>query len=79
MTETTRLRALAERLAREAGALQRERYETTLSIRSKSADIDLVRFISGGDKRDQYGEDYIQEYIAPPQYLSSTIILVTTR
>ena len=42
MTETARLRALAERLAREAGALQRERYETDLSIRSKTADIDLV-------------------------------------
>jgi myo-inositol-1(or 4)-monophosphatase len=40
--EATRLRALAERLAREAGALQREKYETLIEIRTKSASIDLV-------------------------------------
>jgi myo-inositol-1(or 4)-monophosphatase len=34
--------ALAIRLAREAGALQRARYETTLEIASKSRPIDLV-------------------------------------
>ncbi len=34
--------ALAQRLAREAGAIQRERYGTALEIRSKSAAIDLV-------------------------------------
>jgi myo-inositol-1(or 4)-monophosphatase len=33
---------LTIRLAREAGGLQRERYETPLEIRSKSVDIDLV-------------------------------------
>ena len=34
--------ALALRLAREAGAIQRERYETRLEIASKSRSIDLV-------------------------------------
>ncbi len=34
--------ALAERLAREAGALQRQRYESRLEIRTKSAAVDLV-------------------------------------
>lgn len=34
--------ALARALARRAGALQRERYETALTIDSKSASIDLV-------------------------------------
>jgi myo-inositol-1(or 4)-monophosphatase len=34
--------ALAVRLAREAGAIQRERYETRLEIASKSRPIDLV-------------------------------------
>jgi myo-inositol-1(or 4)-monophosphatase len=34
--------ALATRLARAAGALQRERYESDLEIRTKSAAIDLV-------------------------------------
>jgi myo-inositol-1(or 4)-monophosphatase len=33
---------LAERLAREAGAIQRERYEGDFEIRTKSAKIDLV-------------------------------------
>jgi len=42
MSETARVLALAERLAREAGGLQRERYETALEIRTKSAAIDLV-------------------------------------
>ena len=42
MNETARVLELAERLAREAGELQRERYETTLEIRTKSAEIDLV-------------------------------------
>ena len=42
MSETVRVLELAERLAREAGKLQRERYETTLEIRTKSAAIDLV-------------------------------------
>jgi myo-inositol-1(or 4)-monophosphatase len=34
--------ALARRLAREAGALQRERYETRFEVRTKSTSIDLV-------------------------------------
>lgn len=34
--------ALARRLAREAGAIQRERYETALEVGTKSASIDLV-------------------------------------
>lgn len=34
--------ALASRLAREAGAVQRERYETELRIGTKSAPVDLV-------------------------------------
>jgi myo-inositol-1(or 4)-monophosphatase len=42
MSETSRVLELAQRLAREAGRLQRERYETALEIRTKSAPIDLV-------------------------------------
>ena len=42
MTEPAALLALASRVARAAGAIQRERYETDLSMRSKSAAIDLV-------------------------------------
>ena len=34
--------ALAERLAREAGAVQRDRYETAFAIETKSSSIDLV-------------------------------------
>jgi hypothetical protein len=37
-----RVRALAEQLARAAGAIQRDRYETELVVRTKSASIDLV-------------------------------------
>jgi myo-inositol-1(or 4)-monophosphatase len=33
---------LARRLAREAGAIQRERYETSFEVRTKSTSIDLV-------------------------------------
>jgi myo-inositol-1(or 4)-monophosphatase len=40
--------SLAERLAREAGAVQRERYETALTIGTKSAAVDLVTEV---DKR----------------------------
>ncbi|RIL00005.1 MAG: inositol monophosphatase [Proteobacteria bacterium] len=36
------VRALAVRLAREAGAIQRERYETAIEVSSKSRPIDLV-------------------------------------
>jgi myo-inositol-1(or 4)-monophosphatase len=42
MSEVDAVRALAEHLAREAGAIQRERYETELDVRTKSASIDLV-------------------------------------
>ncbi len=42
MSETDDLLALAIRLAREAGAIQRERYETDLTIATKSAAVDLV-------------------------------------
>ncbi len=42
MNETRDVLALAERLARAAGAIQRERYETGVRIRTKSAPIDLV-------------------------------------
>ena len=42
MSETERVLELAVRLAREAGKIQRERYETDIEIRTKSAAIDLV-------------------------------------
>ena len=42
MSEAHAVFELARRLAREAGAIQRERYETGVAIRSKSAPIDLV-------------------------------------
>ncbi len=42
MSDLEAIRRLAERIAREAGALQRERYETRLSVQSKSVPIDLV-------------------------------------
>ncbi len=42
MSEVRRVLDLAVRLAREAGAIQRERYETPLEIRTKSSATDLV-------------------------------------
>ncbi len=42
MTEAAPVLDLARRLAREAGALQRERYATELVIETKSAAVDLV-------------------------------------
>lgn len=42
MNEVEAVRTLATRLAREAGAIQRERYETAIRIDTKSASIDLV-------------------------------------
>jgi myo-inositol-1(or 4)-monophosphatase len=42
VSEVADVRALAERLARAAGAIQRDRYETELVVRTKSASIDLV-------------------------------------
>jgi myo-inositol-1(or 4)-monophosphatase len=40
--ELSSIRELAERLAREAGSVQRERYEGSFEVRTKSASIDLV-------------------------------------
>jgi myo-inositol-1(or 4)-monophosphatase len=40
--EVEEVRALAEHLARSAGRIQRDRYETDFEIQSKSAPIDLV-------------------------------------
>ncbi len=40
--ELQQVRALAERLAREAGAVQKQRYETELDVRTKGTSIDLV-------------------------------------
>jgi myo-inositol-1(or 4)-monophosphatase len=40
--EVREVRALAERLAREAGAVQREKYGTDIEVRTKSAAVDLV-------------------------------------
>jgi myo-inositol-1(or 4)-monophosphatase len=42
VSERAGIRELAERLARAAGAIQRERYETGFEVRTKSASIDLV-------------------------------------
>ena len=42
MSELAAVAQLAERMARAAGAIQRERYETDFAVRSKSAAIDLV-------------------------------------
>jgi len=42
VSEREKIRALAEEIARAAGAIQRARYETELTVRTKSASIDLV-------------------------------------
>ncbi len=42
MSETDEVLQLAQRLAREAGEIQRDRYETDIEVRTKSAAIDLV-------------------------------------
>ena len=42
MSELRNVLELARRLAREAGALQRERYETSFEVRTKSSSTDLV-------------------------------------
>ncbi len=42
MSEDERVLALAVTLARQAGALQRERYASDLTIETKSAEVDLV-------------------------------------
>lgn len=67
--ETQAVRALAVRLAREAGALQRARYETVLEIASKSRPIDLVTevdraceaLIVGALRRERPGDDVLAE------------------
>lgn len=41
-TDAPQIQKLAEQLAREAGRIQRERYEGEFTIRTKSASIDLV-------------------------------------
>ncbi len=42
MTEAAPILEFARRLAREAGAIQKQRYSTTLQIETKSAAVDLV-------------------------------------
>jgi len=42
MPETAAVRDLAVHLARSAGAIQRDRYETRIQVRTKTASIDLV-------------------------------------
>jgi myo-inositol-1(or 4)-monophosphatase len=42
MNEIREIRELAEQLAREAGRIQKERYETAIEVRTKSTTIDLV-------------------------------------
>ena len=42
MSDTQEIRTLATRLAKEAGAIQRERYETEFQVETKSESIDLV-------------------------------------
>jgi len=67
--EVARVRALAERLARAAGAVQRDRYETELVVRTKSASIDLVTevdhaceaLIVGALRRDRPGDAILAE------------------
>jgi myo-inositol-1(or 4)-monophosphatase len=69
MSETAAVLALAERLAREAGEIQRERYETALEIRTKSAAIDLVtevdqaceRLIVGALEAERPGDAIVAE------------------
>jgi len=67
--ETAAIAALAQRLAREAGAIQRERYETQLQIASKSRPIDLVTevdraceaHIVAALRRERPGDDILAE------------------
>jgi myo-inositol-1(or 4)-monophosphatase len=68
-SEVLRVVALAGRLAREAGALQRERYETELRVESKSAPIDLVtevdraceRLVVDALRRERPADDVLAE------------------
>jgi myo-inositol-1(or 4)-monophosphatase len=68
-TETSAVVALAVRLAREAGAIQRARYETELQITSKSRPIDLVTevdraceaLIVEALRRERPGDDVLAE------------------
>lgn len=67
--ETAAIVALAQRLAREAGAIQRERYETQIEIASKSRPIDLVTevdraceaHIVAALRRERPGDDILAE------------------
>ena len=67
--ETSAVLALALRLAREAGAIQRARYETQLQISSKSRPIDLVTevdracetWIVEAIRRERPGDDILAE------------------
>ena len=67
--EVARVRALAEQLARAAGAVQRELYETELVVRTKTASIDLVTevdhaceaLIVGALRRERPGDAILAE------------------
>ena len=67
--ETSAVLALALRLAREAGAIQRARYETQLQISSKTRPIDLVTevdracetWIVEAIRRERPGDDILAE------------------
>ncbi|MCZ7619987.1 MAG: inositol monophosphatase [Myxococcota bacterium] len=69
LAEVEQVRALAIRLAREAGAVQRRRYETALQISSKSRAIDLVtevdraceQLIVETLRRERPGDDILAE------------------
>jgi len=68
-SELQQVHALAIRLAREAGAIQRSRYETALQISSKSREIDLVtevdraceQLIVDTLRRERPGDDILAE------------------
>lgn len=69
MSDSAATLELAVALAREAGALQKERYETTLEIDTKSADVDLVTevdraceaLVVGGITRERPGDGILGE------------------
>jgi myo-inositol-1(or 4)-monophosphatase len=69
VSEARAVLELATRLAREAGALQRARYETALRIETKSAPVDLVTevdraceaIVVGGIERERPGDAILAE------------------
>ncbi|MCG8591715.1 MAG: inositol monophosphatase [Proteobacteria bacterium] len=69
MNETETVLALATRVAREAGDIQRRRYETELDVQTKSASIDLVTevdkaceaLIVGAIERERPGDAVLAE------------------